>query len=91
MACFEGISDRRLWWSSKPISIEEGAPFRLQDYISLRRFNAITTAIRYTDKHPPSFLDRFHEVRQVIEAFNEHYTGESTPSWLSCLDESMNS
>ena len=27
MACFEGISDRRLWWSSKPISMEEGAPF----------------------------------------------------------------
>jgi len=53
MACFEGISDRRLWWSSKPISIEEGAPFRLQDYISLRRFNAITAAIRYTDKPPP--------------------------------------
>jgi len=36
MVCFKGISDRRLWWSSKPISIEEGAPFRLQDYISLR-------------------------------------------------------
>ncbi|KAL7537206.1 hypothetical protein ACHAXR_007655, partial [Thalassiosira sp. AJA248-18] len=35
MACFEGISDRRLWWSSKPISIKEGAPFRLNEYMSL--------------------------------------------------------
>ena len=91
MACFEGISDRRLWWSSKPITIEEGAPFRLQEYISLRRFNAITSAIRYTDKSPPSFLDRFHEVRQMIESFNDHYAEGYSPSWLSCLDESMNS
>jgi len=45
MACFEGISDQRLWWSSKPISIEEGAPFRLHEYMSLRRFNAITAAV----------------------------------------------
>ena len=21
MACFEGVSDRRMWWSSKPVSI----------------------------------------------------------------------
>ena len=35
MACFEGISDRRLWWSSKDISILEGAPFRLQQFMSL--------------------------------------------------------
>jgi len=27
----------------------------------------------------------------MIEAFNDHYAGEYTPSWLSCLDESMNS
>ena len=53
MACFEGISDRRLWWSSKPITITEGAPFRLKQYISLRRFNTITAAIRYTNKPPP--------------------------------------
>ncbi len=56
MACFEGISDRRLWWSSKPISITEGAPFRLKEYISLRRFNAITSAIRYTNKLPRTLL-----------------------------------
>jgi hypothetical protein len=34
MAYFEGISDRRLWWSSKPILMETGAPYRLQEYMS---------------------------------------------------------
>ena len=35
MAYFEGISDRRLWWSPKPVSIREGPPFRLQKYMAL--------------------------------------------------------
>ena len=35
MCCFEGISDRNLWWSPKAIAIDEGAPFRLNNYMSL--------------------------------------------------------
>ena len=38
MASFEGISDRILWWSPKPVSIWEGSPFRMQKYMALRRF-----------------------------------------------------
>ena len=92
MACFEGVSDRQDWWSSKPVRFEEGAPFRLNKYMSLRRFTAITAAVRYTNHPPPAtFVDRFHEVRQMIDAFNTHYLENYTPSWLSCLDESMNS
>ena len=92
MACFEGLSDRRQWWSSKAISIAVGAPFRLTEYMSLQRFNAITVAIRYTDQPPPvAFVGRFHEVRQMINAFNNHYEENYIPSWLSCLDKSMNS
>ncbi|KAL7474259.1 hypothetical protein ACHAW6_000238 [Cyclotella cf. meneghiniana] len=74
MACFEGISDQRLWWLSKPISMRDRAPFHLNEFISLRRFE-----------------DRLHDVRQMIDAFDQHYTEEYIPSWLSCLDESMNS
>ena len=91
MACFEGISDRRDWWSKKPISISDGAPFRLTEYMSYRRFSTITAAMRYTNRPPPSFVDRFHEVREMIDDFNLHYEAEYSPSWLSCLDESMNS
>ena len=93
MACFEGVSDRRDWWSPAAISMEEGAPFRLNAYLSLKRFNAITSAMRYTSIDPPPFVDRFHDVREMIDAFNDHYSGPDgySPSWLNCLDESMNS
>ena len=56
-----------------------------------RRFQNIGTAIRYTNIESPAFLDRFHDVRQMIEDFNNHYDGEYVSSWLFCLDESMNS
>ena len=55
------------------VSIREGSPFRLQKYMALRRFISITSAMRFTNKPSPSFLDRFHDVRQMLNKFNEHY------------------
>jgi hypothetical protein len=40
---------------------------------------------------PQVFVDRFHKVRQMSEAFNDYYTKGYIPSWLNCLDELMNS
>ena len=54
-ACFEGISDVTEWWSSDEIDQFSGAPFRLNQYMSLDRFQqAITSAMRYTDREPPT-------------------------------------
>ncbi|KAL3773990.1 hypothetical protein ACHAWO_004625 [Cyclotella atomus] len=90
-ACFVGVSPFTAWWSSKEIDQFEGAPFRLNCVMSYSRFNAIDKAIRYTNVPPPTeFEDKFHDVRQMIDAFNQHYEDNYTPSWLSCLDESMN-
>ena len=69
----------------------EGAPFRLLEYISGRRFQNICGAISYTNIESPAFLDWFHDVWQMIDDFNEHYDCEYVPSWINCLDESMNS
>ena len=91
MSCFEGIEKNKMWWSEKSINMFEGSPFRFSEYMSGRRFHNIGTAIRYTNIESPAFLDRFHNVRQMIEAFNNHYDGEYDPSWLNCLDELMNS
>jgi len=92
MACFQSIGDCDQWWSLAPIDQFKGAPFRLNAYISKTRFTDITGAIQYTDKAEPLlFVDRFHDVRQMIEAFNEHYERQYSPTWISCLDESMNS
>ena len=92
MACWQGIGDRDEWWTSDPIDPFKGAPFRLNAYMSRVRFKDITGAIRYTDiADPLLFVDKFHEVCQMIERFNEHYAREYSPAWISCLDKSMNS
>ncbi len=65
----------------------EGARFRLKAYMTRNRFCEIMQALCYTDKEEPLFfIDRFHEVRQMIDAFNEHYEKNYRPSWLSCID-----
>ena len=57
MACYEGVSTVRDWWSNEPVSMWEGAPFRLNDFIDAQRFLNITQALRYTNKPPPNFVD----------------------------------
>ena len=58
-----------MWWSEKSINMFEGPPFRLSEYMSGQRFHNIGTAIRYTNIESPTFLDRFHGVRQIIEGW----------------------
>jgi hypothetical protein len=63
MACFEGVGNRVEWWSTTPIDMFKGAPFRLNRFITQNRYVEITSAIRYTDvAEPLLFIDRFHEV-----------------------------
>ena len=89
MACFVGEFDSRAWWSKSPVSLWEGAPHRLRPFIELDRFEAIGRELRLTKKEPPTFLDRFYGMRELQDAFNNHYEEHYSPSWLSCLDESM--
>ncbi len=93
MACFNGIEDRELWWLTKPLDMFSGAPFWFNGFMTYSRFRKIMSAIRYTDKPtmPLLFNDPFHEVRQMIDAFNDYYADQYTPSWLNCIDESMSS
>ena len=67
MACFQGIADRECWWSSKAVSMFEGAPFRLNNVMPLKRYREITAAMRFTNVPAPKiesdgFEDWFHEV-----------------------------
>ncbi|KAL7478170.1 hypothetical protein ACHAW6_003948 [Cyclotella cf. meneghiniana] len=91
MACFVGISPMMVWRSKKPISMFEGAPFRLNEVMSLSRFQAIHKAIRYTNKPTPTdFNDPFHDMRQLRSAFNDHYAQNYLPSYLLWIDKNMN-
>eukprot|EP00804_Cyclotella_cryptica_P008981 CCRYP_003098-RA/>CCRYP_003098-RA protein AED:0.21 eAED:0.21 QI:0/0/0/1/1/1/2/0/282 len=90
MACFVGVSPMSLWWSKKDINQFEGAPFRLNNVMSLNRFQAINNAMQYTNcPSPTDFVDRFHDISQLQDAFNTHYTENYIPSYLNCLDKSM--
>ena len=74
MSCYLGIEDRDLWWSTKPVDMFDGAPFRLNEFMTKSRFRDIMVAMRYTSKEAPLlFVDRFHEIREMVEAFNDHY------------------
>ena len=71
MSCYQGIPDREMWWSTKPIDMFDGAPFRLNAYMSRNRFRDNMQALCYTDKEEPLFfIDRFHDVHQMIDVFN---------------------
>ena len=89
MACYQGVSDRRWWWSRSEVDMKEGAPYRLNQFMSLNRFEEILANLRLTDLPPPPYVDPFHEVRQCITSWNDNMSLVFVPSWMSCLDESM--
>ena len=81
--------DRKKFWAAKQVDREDGAPFRLNDLMSWRRFEKIHQSMVYTNEEPPQYKDRFWEVRQMIKRWNENVMENFTPLWVSCLDESM--
>jgi hypothetical protein len=77
------------YWSLKPVSTREGAPYRFNEFMAIKRFEAIIIALAYTNETPPLYRDRFWEVRQIITAWNKNMSVIFTPSWVSCLDKPM--
>jgi hypothetical protein len=91
MATFKGFNQSE-YWSLKQIDDFNGVPIRLNNWMSKRRFDTILSNLHYTDKEcPTTFQDQFHNVRQLIQAWNKNMTEKFLPSWVSCLDESMSS
>ena len=77
------------FWSMKHIDLYDGAPYRLNEFITSTRFEAIFSALTLTKRECPPYKDRFWEVREMIESWNAHMHENFVPSWASCLDESM--
>ncbi|KAL7476887.1 hypothetical protein ACHAW6_002716, partial [Cyclotella cf. meneghiniana] len=71
----------------------QGASMMLSKFyfMSQNRFMTIDSALQNT-QNPTSteFVDKFHDVQELIDAFNDHYSDEYLASWINCLDESMN-
>jgi hypothetical protein len=67
----------------------DGCPVRLNEWMSRRRFEAITRALQLTNQIPPTYQDKFWEVRLLLSKWNENMLEQFMPGWISCLDESM--
>ena len=74
MACFEGVVDRRTWWSNTEVKMFEGAPGRLTTYMSLKRVEDILHNLSYTDKMFPAYNEKFFHIRHMEDAFNTNAT-----------------
>ena len=63
--------------------------FTFNRYMSRWRYLALTLALRLTTKPPPSFRDKFWQIRDLISAWNKHMQAIFVAAWALCLDESM--
>ena len=80
---------REAFFSLKPIDPFLGAPFRVNEYMSKKRFEKILAAIRYNDTAPPVYKDQFWVVCKLIDTWNLNMSEQFGPGWVNCLDESM--
>jgi Transposase IS4 len=88
MATTEGCQ-RRDFWASANISMYAGAPYRFNDLMSRSRFEDILQSLQFTDVEANGPLDKFHEIRQLVDCWNKNMAENFRPSYISCLDESM--
>ena len=63
--------------------------FTFNRYMSRCRYLAITLALRFTTSTPPTFRDKFWEIRDLIESWNALMKDVFVAAWALCLDESM--
>ena len=64
--------DRAAFWSLTDINRFHGAPWHLGDLMSWKQLDAILCSIFYTDREKPAYRDKFWEVRQMIDAWNDN-------------------
>ena len=57
--------------------------------MSCKQFEAILSAICYTNHQPPVFVDCFCKVKQLIDAWNNDMTKKFLPRWINAINESM--
>ena len=82
---------RREFFSTYPVNPKHGAPYRVTQWMSRKRFEAILKALSFTNKAPPTYKDRFWLVRDMIASWNDNMENVFKCGWVTCLDESMSS
>ena len=80
---------RHEFWATHTINAFHGAPLCLGIWMSRKCFDAILSALSFTDATPPMYLDKFWEIQQMVEAWGLNMVENFVPGYVNCLDESM--
>ena len=70
MGFWVGISNRRNLWLTEDLTMSEGVPFRLNNYMSGTRFEVILSSLRLTDINYVEYNYGLLQIIQVEEAWN---------------------
>jgi hypothetical protein len=88
MSTIKGFQ-RHEFWSVNDIDAFSGPPYRFGAWMSRGRFEEIRRSLVLTNEPVPDYKDLFYPIRQMIKEWNNNMADNFTPSWVSCLDESM--
>ena len=66
-----------------------GAPFRINKYMSMTRFEGILGYLPNTYQKDIEYYYGFFHMRKMEEAWNLNMAEEFNPSWINVLDEIM--
>ena len=80
---------RKDFFSKFPVNAMHGAPYRVNHWMSRRRFDTILQTLAFCEPNPPPYKDKFWQVRALIKAWNDNMTVVCESGWITCLDESM--
>ena len=80
---------RQEFLETSPIGAFHGAPLHLGVWMTQTRFEAILSALTFTDIASPTFINKFSEVRQMVEVWGMNMKDNFLPGYMNCLDESM--
>ena len=86
-----GWSQDAFWSSGQDTYDQEqnACPYNVKHFMSYKRFKLITKSLSYTNVSAPTYHDKYWQVRQMLQAFNDNMARIFLSSWVICLDESM--
>ncbi len=88
VATTAGYNIRDFWSRVKPPGVRD-TPFKFNSIMARPRFEDIVRNLKLTKFNPPNGVDRFWEVRDIINAWNKNMDDEFVSGNYACLDESM--
>jgi Transposase IS4 len=86
MATIQGPA-RYEFWKKEPIDPFYGSSIRINEYMSKNCFEDILSSLHFADKEPMDYIDKFYQIRDLVDAWNDNMHNNFTPGWANCLDD----